>query len=80
MRKTHTTERSIPDQRPRRIWYSTVDRNDHLAIIWVLPQSQMERVTPTGLFDATDTDDNRVNGFHKLRYHTYYDCMHPFGA
>lgn len=37
--------------------------NDHLA------QSQMERVTPTGLFDATDTDDNRVNGFHKLRYH-----------
>jgi hypothetical protein len=34
-----------------------------------LARSQMERVTETGLFDAADTDGNRVNGFHKLRYH-----------
>lgn len=30
--------------------------NNHLA------QSQMERVAETGLYDATDTDNNRVHG------------------
>ena len=30
--------------------------NNHLA------QSQMERVAETGLYDATDTENNRVHG------------------
>lgn len=34
-----------------------------------LAQSEMEKVSVASLFEATGTDGNRVNGFHKLRYH-----------
>ena len=33
-----------------------------------LASSEMERVTVQSLFEAANTDGNRVNGMHKLRY------------